>query len=501
MSRPAASPTEDDRSAAASGRATAFWRGWTLGGWLAVVAGAAFVAISLPVVLNGAPLADDYWLCLRPARDGSFWPYFGAMWQDGGVVRPARYLEYALISRCTDVPFAFVIVVPLALKLIVAWLLCRLLRDLGLASPWPGVAAAVWMLEPLGTESALWPAALHIGLGLTLALSALLGFRHDRVALGTLAALGAFLSLEQAIFALPLAVWWTGSKTSRRRATIATAVAACVVLAAYATWPGVNPKNTMAVADRLHGLIADPSWYVLFPAAGLGFHSGSLGFVWMLPFSLAVVLGAAALGSIAAPAILRGSRGSPIRWSFDVVAIPVALIFLINLPLLLTLPNVGLSARTFTPTWLVVSALVARVGASVRWQRVRLLGAVAGTLAAFAVMSLLLSVSVRLRTAEFDRAAAGWIAARTVDGDVVAVCDVPRTVVEPAPVGSFHLHALHSEESSWVQYHTGRIVEVRRSGERYWGAPCPLLDGADLIVSFPDLLRDVTSLRVHRGTP
>jgi hypothetical protein len=467
-----------------------------------LVAAAAFVAISLPVLVDGTPLADDYWLCVRPRRDGSFWPYFGAMWQDGGVVRPVRYVEYAVISRCADVPFDFLIAIPLAMKLIVAVLLYRLLRDLGFRSPWPGVGAAAWMLEPLGTEAALWPAALHVGLGLALALTALLLFRHDRVAAGSVAALGAFLSVEQAIFALPLAAWWAGSRSSRWRATVAAAGVACVVLIAYAIWPGENPKNTMALADRLHGLVAEPSWYVLFPVAGLGLHSGLLAFLWALPASVAVVVGMAGLGAASAPKALRERRTAVIRRPVAAVAMAIALIFLVNLPLILTRPNVGLSARTFTPTWLVLSGLAASVGASVRWRHVRTLGAVAGAAAAFAVLSLMLSASVRLRTAVFDRSAASWIAERTVDGDVVAVCDVPRTVVEPAPVGSFHLHPLHARDSSWIQYHTGRVVEVRRSGERYWGSRCPQLRGADLVISFPDMLRAVMDPAPRdRGTP
>ena len=51
---------------------------------------------------------------------------------------------------------------------------------------------------------------------------------------------------------------------------------------------------------------------------------------------------------------------------------------------------------------------------------------------------------------------------------IVAVCDVDRTVVNPAPLGAFHLHELHFELSSYIEYHTGRKVQIRRSGQRYW---------------------------------
>ena len=147
------------------------------------------------------------------------------------------------------------------------------------------------------------------------------------------------------------------------------------------------------------------------------------------------------------------------------------LIVLVNLPLIVT--EVGYSARTFTPTWLVLSGAVAAGAARVRWKRVRLLGVLAGTFAAFAFLSLALSVSVRVRTDAFNRAAAQWIAQRTKDGAVVAVCDVDRTVVNPAPLGAFHLHEFHSTWGSWIEYHTGRVVQIRRSGRRYWGSPCP----------------------------
>ena len=166
------------------------------------------------------------------------------------------------------------------------------------------------------------------------------------------------------------------------------------------------------------------------------------------------------------------------------------LIVLVNVPLIVT--EVGYSARTFTPTWLVISGAVAGAAASVAWRRVRAFGALAGAFAAMAILSLALSVFVRVRTDKFNRAAAAWIAARTVDGATVAVCDVDRTVVNPAPLGAFHLHELHSEWSSWIEYHTGRRVQIRRSGQRYWGARCPDLRGATLVISFPRLVRELS---------
>ena len=165
------------------------------------------------------------------------------------------------------------------------------------------------------------------------------------------------------------------------------------------------------------------------------------------------------------------------------------LVLLVNLPLIVT--EVGYSARTFTPTWLVLCGALAALGASVPWKRVRAVGAVAGLFAAFAILSLTLSVFVRVRTAAFNQAAAQWIAARTQDGSIVAICDVDRTVVNPAPLGSFHLHEFHGAWSSWIEYHTGRRVEIRRSGQRYWGSRCPDLRGASLVISFPRLVSEL----------
>ncbi len=62
---------------------------------------------------------------------------------------------------------------------------------------------------------------------------------------------------------------------------------------------------------------------------------------------------------------------------------------------------------------------------------------------------------------------------------MVAVCDVGRTVVQPAPLGAFPLHEFHSEWGSWIQYYTGRVVTIRRSGLPYWGSRCPNLRGTE----------------------
>jgi hypothetical protein len=457
---------------------------------VAVVAGLLLIIVA-PVIIQGGLLGDDYFICLRPVHEGGYRTYLDAIWRDTGIVRPARFIELFLISKtCTSVPYGLVMLVPLGLKFAAGFLLYLLLRHL-VPAPWPEVGTALWLLEPVGTEAALWPAALHVHLALVFALAALRLFRRGSLGWGAAASLAAALSVEQVIFALPLAVWLTTPKELRRRAALVAAATMTMVIVAYATWPGANERQALTLSERLHNVLAKREWYVFFPAAGLGLYSGAHAFVWAFPFSIAIVLAGAWTGSLVAPRLLavhralRLERDAAVR---AVVAVAVLLV-LVNVPLIVT--QVGYSARTFTPTWLALSGAVAVGAAHVSWKRVRLLGAVAGIFAAFAILSLVLSVHVRVQTDRFNRAAARWIADRTRDGAVVALCDVGRTVVTPAPLGAFHLHEFHSTLGSWIEYHTGRVVEIRRSGERYWGSRCPDLSGADLVVSFPQLVSEL----------
>jgi hypothetical protein len=461
------------------------------GRWLIIAAVILFAIIAAPVVIRGGLLADDYVICMRPIHQG-YGPYIDSIWHDTGVVRPARFIELFLISRtCKTVPFGFAILVPLALKFASAALLYGLLRDLRLRAPWPAIGAAMWLLEPVGTEAALWPSALHVLLGLTLALAALRLYHRGAVVWGGIATLAAALSVEQAIFAIPLAVWLLTPPAHRRRATTVAVIIMATVLLAYAIWPGQNPRQAVSLAQRLHNIYAHPEWYLFFPAMGVGVYSGAIAFLWALPYSLLVVGLGASGGAWLSPVLLANHEGQGLdrRTLRRGVLAAGALVLLVNLPLMVT--EVGYSARTFTPTWLVLSGATVIGAARVPWKRIRLMGVLGGTFAAFAVLSLVLSVSVRLRTNDFDRAAAWWITARTQNGDVVAVCNVGRTVVDPAPLGAFHLPALNDGTPDWIDYYTGRVVRLRRSGLRYWGARCPDLTGADLVVDFPTLERDL----------
>jgi hypothetical protein len=465
----------------------------TGGSWLVVGVAGLLLLVVTPVLIQGGLLADEYIICLRPVHDGGYGPYLQAIWHDTGVVRPARFIELFLISNtCTRLPYGLVMLVPLSLKFAAGFLICGLLRELRVPTPWPEVGTALWLLEPVGTEAALWPAALHVLLGLVLALGALRLYRRRSLGWAALATLGAALSVEQVIFALPLAVWLTAPREHRNRATlVATGVMTLVVLA-YASWPGDNERQALTLAARWHNVFAKREWFLFFPAAGLGLYSGALAFLWALPYSVAIVLIGALAGAFLVPRLLAGSaapRLEPRALVHAAVAVGI-LVVLVNLPLIVT--EVGYSARTFTPTWLVLSCALAAGAARVHWRRVRLLGVMAGTFAALALLSLALSVSVRVRTDAFNRAAAQWIADRTKDGAVVAICDVERTVANPAPLGAFHLHQFHSTFGDWIEFHTGRVVKIRRSGERYWGARCPDLRGADLVISFPRLVHELS---------
>jgi hypothetical protein len=457
-----------------------------------------FLLVTLPVVVAGQPLADDYHTCLRPTQVGLD-GFLGESTRRMGAVRPARFVEIFVIAPlCQQVPFGLVILVPLVLTLLVGVLLRGLLRDLDLPPPWPEVGAALWLLHPLGTEAALWPSALHVPLGLALALVALRLYRRGRHGWAAVATVAACLSVE-IVLAFPLAAWMACPPEQRRRATAVCIGTALLLVPAYALWPGTDPRSAVPLTDRIVAVFSDPGWYVRFPVAGLGLHSIALAVWWAFPVSLAVLALGGWVGARFGPRLLGDDPTDPppprqalLGWG----AATAALIALVNVPLITTLPR-GHTPRTFTPTWLILAALLPVVASRVRWRRARVAGAAGGLFAAAALLSLALSASVRLETGEFNQAATRYLARRVPNGGVVAVCDVPRTVVTPAPVGSF---ALHEFAYDWaaedaMRYHAGRDAEVRLGGP-LWGTRCPDPGGADLVVSFDELRRAAAE-----GTP
>jgi hypothetical protein len=453
--------------------------------WTAAVA---FVAIALPVVWRGAPLADDFNNCIAPIELG-LGGFMEASWHQLGALRPARFLEILLTaSVCRSVPFGVAIVVPLLLTLGVAVMVRGTLRDLGTAPLWASIGGALWLLQPLGTEAGLWPAALHVPLGLCLALAAVRSYRRARHGWAAVANLGAALSVEQMILPLPLIAWLVAPSSERWRAAATSGGLAAGVIASFVLWPGENPRLREGVSERIAGLVADPTFYIGFPAVGLGLHSIPLAVWWALPWSVAVL----ALGALAGWrfGVYLDTPNRPVgrreMWR-GVVALAVV-ILLVNVPVIFATPQQG-SPRVFAPTWLVLAAAGGLAGAAVRWRRPRLLGTVGGLLAAGAVLSLMFSVSVRLDSADFTARAANVIATRVGDGASVAVCQVQRTVVEPAPRGAFAVHEFIYEWAAEraLAYYTGREATIYLSGE-LWDRACPPEPDVDAVIGFDELL-------------
>jgi hypothetical protein len=229
----------------------------TAGHVLFGAAAGALVAISVPVLIAGAPLGDDFHNCLAPQRLGLA-GFFESSFDRLGLIRPARFLEILLTSGvCQRLPFGLAIAVGLALTFVIALLLRWLLRLLGADAPWPDVAAAIWLLQPLGAEAALWPAALHVPIGLTAALGSMIAVRRGRVWLGAALGLGAMLSVEQAILALPLAAWLVSPPERRRPAAIRMAAVSALVAIGYLLVPGNDPRLAAGAAERVRGLVSD----------------------------------------------------------------------------------------------------------------------------------------------------------------------------------------------------------------------------------------------------
>jgi hypothetical protein len=218
---------------------------------------------------------------------------------------------------------------------------------------------------------------------------------------------------------------------------------------------------------------------------GLGLHSIPLAIWWALPWSIAVLLLGVAAGAMAGPHMASATQVSDRRSIGRALLAVTAIIVLTNAVVVLAVPQQG-SPRVFAPTWLVLAMAAAGGAASVRWHQPRLIGAAGGLFAAGALLSLMFSVSVRLKSADFTERATGVIAARVPDGGRVAVCQVRRTVVPLAPRGAFAVHEFLYEWAAEraLRYYTARRATVLVSGE-----PCPRVSNVDAIISFDELLR------------
>jgi hypothetical protein len=183
-------------------------------------------------------------------------------------------------------------------------------------------------------------------------------------------------------------------------------------------------------------LIANPTFYVGYPAVGLGVHSIPLAVVWALPWSVVGLVAATIVGWRIGPQLVAASRPIGTRYLVHGLTAIAAIVVLANVVVILAvLPQQG-SPRVFAPTWLVLAIGGAWAGAYTNWRRPHALGVCTAIFAAGAVLSLALSASVRLRSADFTARATRLIAARIPNDGRVAICEVPRTVVEPAPRGA-----------------------------------------------------------------
>jgi hypothetical protein len=435
-------------------------------------------AVSVPVILRGAPLADDFNNCLAP-QDMGLAGFMSESFERLGLIRPARFVEILLTTGvCQNLPFGVAIAVGLSVTFLVAFLLRRLLTMLGSPAPWPDVAAALWLLQPLGLEAALWPAALHVPIGLAAALGSLIAHRSRRLWIGLLLGLVAMLSLEQAILALPLATWLVAPSDLRRRVVIAMTALSAAVVVAYLLVPGDDPRLSADATSRVQGLFTDLDFIVRFPAAGIGAESIPLAVRWAFPVSVVVLAAGAAAGWLWGARTSPGSR-TPVRPPNIRSLIAVALlIVLVNVPVLLSQPRQG-SPRIFTPTWLVLAAVAGLWLARVRWSGSRIAGTVVGLYLGGAVLSLALSAWVRVETADVVEHVSGEIAERASDGDVVTLCEVPRAAVAPAPRGAFavqdYLYDWAAEDA--LRYYTGRHATFRIH-QADGGQGCPEGDSA-----------------------
>ena len=468
-----ASPNGDDGGAPSRTR-----RGWV---FLLVVA-ALFAAVTLPVIVNGAPLLDDFPRCLEPQRPG----YWSAHFRESGAFRPMRVAEIQVINvLCRTAPFGVAILLPWLLTLGVALLLRGLLRDLDVAAPWPEIGAGLWLLAPLGTESSLWPSAMHVPLGLGLALLALRMFVRGRIALGLALGLVGYVSLEQVIFALPLAGWWVSAPRHRSKVVALSASLSLGILALYAVWPGTTGRLALPLTQRVTNAFRDIESYPIMVGTGLGVHSIPTAILWALPLSLVGLAAGSIIGWVVGSRLIPG-RTPAARLDTRSFLVGLLLLALINTPVALTFPHPD-SPRVFAPSWLALAAFAALVGSRVGWRRKQLIGAVAGALIAGSILSLALSSSVRIRSAHIVEDAMVAMAVEIPDGGVAAVCGVTRTVVEPAPSGDFSIHDFFVFAEEAYEYHTGKVAEIRVGGT-YTEKRCPDLSGADEIFEFQELI-------------
>src|SRR4030095_4278098 len=122
------------------------------------------------------------------------------------------------------------------------------------------------------------------------------------------------------------------------------------------------------------GLVVNPTFYVGYPAVGLGLHSIPLAIAWAFPWSVAVLLAAAILGWRIGPQLLAASRPVGTRERIRGLIAFAAIVVLANVVVVLAVPQQG-SPRVFAPTWLILSVGGAWAGSCIDWRQPKLFGA------------------------------------------------------------------------------------------------------------------------------
>lgn len=442
-----------------------------------------FAVVTVPVIVEGAPLLDDFGRCVAPQRAG----YWQDRWEAQGLFRPATNIEIVVTNGlCRTVPFGLIILIPWLLTIGVAFLTRTFLGDIGVPSPWSEIGAGLWLLAPLGTETALWPATLHVALGLSLALMALRVFHRGGILPGAILSLGSYLSVEQAILALPLAAFMVSPRGKRIRALTFSTVLSLLVLLVYSQKGGSTFGSAVSLSQRIENVFRDSEEYVIMPAIGLGAQSIPAAIRWAFPVSVVVLALGVIIGWMVGPKLLRSSWSNQQRLGMKHAIGALALLVLINVPVALAFPHPH-SPRLFTPTWLALAIFAGIGGSQMHWKRPRLAGAAAGTLIAGALLSMALSSWVRIETSRLIEESMKRIAAKTPDGGVVAICGRTRTLVQPAPHGAFAVHEFMGHPEEAYEYYTGKNAEIRVGGYAA-RSRCPEAEGVDVIFDFQDLV-------------
>jgi hypothetical protein len=289
-----------------------------------------------------------------------------------------------------------------------------------------------------------------------------------------------------------VAVWLLCPADRRRAATLATAAVVGVLLVSIFVGPGTDPRLQVTLAERLSSAVRHPAFPFLFAAVGLGVHSIPLAVAWAFPVGVVLLALGAVAGWWFAPRLVPPSAADlrPATWPSptNIVLGAVVLLVAVNVPVFLNVPQQG-SPRLFAPSWLVIAGFVGFAGPWIDLRGIRAWGGAGGLFAAAAVLSLALSVWVRIESADFTRFTVERIAAEVPGGSVVGVCAVTRTVVEPAPRGGFSLHELVYEWAARdaLEYYTGKRISFSLAGP-LWSRPCPPADTVDRVFSFPGLI-------------